>query len=151
VKTFVISFYFGSGTKSGSGTESGMHSGSGSAKEKMSGCDRFRFDNTGHERRYSFKFFYPSRLATVYMEVFGHRPFPPRVSSTRPCWWRRECDAAWRRSGWCLPHQAGVPAALHHVSQYIFYKKKRENGKRAEFLMLIYCVTAPESLKKRKL
>ncbi len=32
VKTFLISFYFGSGTKSGSGTESVMHSGSGSAK-----------------------------------------------------------------------------------------------------------------------
>ncbi len=69
MKTFVISFYFGSGTKSGSGTESGMHSGSGSANAKMSGCDRFRFDNTGHERRYSFQFFYPSTLAIVYMEV----------------------------------------------------------------------------------
>ncbi len=50
VKTLVISFYFGSGTKSGSGTESGMHSGSVSAKAKMSGCGRFRFDNTGHQR-----------------------------------------------------------------------------------------------------
>jgi hypothetical protein len=69
VKTFVISFYFGSGTKSGSGTESEMHSGSGSAKAKISGSDRFRFDNIGHERRYSFQSFYPSRLATVYMEV----------------------------------------------------------------------------------
>ena len=52
-------------------------------------------------------------------------PFPPRGSSTRPCWWRRVYGGVWQRSAWCRHPRADAPTSLHTTtptSQYIFSK-----------------------------